>query len=261
MHQSRNNAIVFALSAAIIYGLFAWLLAPDLTPDVPPSVTFHKYAAASLTLALAAGLVYFVFIRDKLSDDLARVSGGSYFEKDGLCFFPTTRVRRHGDKLVTDLCLYYQNRYGGVCETVIHITPPSETIYSHKGATDIHFAFIAKPGGFGIIHQPVAVAREFQGRAITLKVGAAVRWPGLRGEKLRSKEGRPCGDFNIDWNLAHRLSRHELCGEIELIAPASTTIGLPTDVVTDLKGGMFKQEVISFFQSDSERAAHSGRVA
>lgn len=261
MHERRHNRLIYSLTAAILYALAAWLIIPDNWPTIPLGTQVHQYASAALVLALGAGLVYFAILRDPMTDELAKVCTGHYFEKDGLCFFPTTRVRQHGDKLVTDLCLYYQNRYAGACECVIHITPPPGSIYSHKGATDIHFAFRVRPGGYGIIHQPVAVARDYQGQAITIKFGAAVRYPGLRGEKLRSKQGLPCGTFNVDWSLAHRLSRHELCGEIDLIEPTPITIGLPTDVVTDLKGGMFKQEAISFFETDSARSAHASRVA
>lgn len=252
MNERRNNALVFGFAGLIVYALYAWLFAPDYTPDIPPSVSFHRYLSISLGLLTGAALVYFVYIQDKLSDVLAQVSGGQYFEKDGLCFWPAVRVRRVQDKNVAEVCLYYQSRYSGVCEAVIHMRPPAGSVYSHKGATDIHFAFRTQPGGYGVIHQPVAVNREVQGNTISLEFGAAIRWPGLRGDKLRSKQGRSCGTFNVDWSLAHRLSRHELCGEIDLIEPTRVTLGMPLDVVTDLKGAMFKQESISHWETSND---------
>lgn len=257
MHDTRNNLLIFGFAGLTLYAFYAWLFAADFTPDVLPSVEFHRYLSSGAGLVVGAAMVYFVYLQDKLNDDLAKVSGGQYFERDGLCFWPVVRVRRakgkdDAEKNVAEVCLYYQSRYSGVCEAVIHMRPPSGSIYSHKGASDLHFAFRTQPGGYGVIHQPIAVAREIQGQSIALEFGAAVRWPGLRGDKLRSKQGRACGTFNVDWSLAHRLSRHELCGEIDLIDATRVTLGMPTDVVTDLKGAMFKQETISFWETTKD---------
>lgn len=258
MHETRNNVLIFGFAALVLYAMYGWLFAADFTPNVLPSVDFHRYLSTGGALVVGAITVYFVYVQDKLNDELARVSGGQYFECDGLCFWPTMRVRqlkgKDGDavKSVAELCLYYQNRFSGVCEAVIHLKPPADSVYSHKGATDLHFAFRTQPGGYGVIHQPIAVSRAYQGELLPLEFGAAVRWPGLRGDKLRSKQGRACGTFNVDWSLAHRLSRHELCGEIDLINPTKVSLGMPTDVVTDLKGAMFKQETFSYWETSKD---------
>lgn len=143
-----------------------------------------------------------------------------------------------------ELSLYYQNRYEGECEAVIHIRPPKGVFFSHKGARDVHFAFRCQSGAFGVIHQPVAVAHDAQGTPVNVEIAAMVRWVRHRGTQLRSRRGTPVGTFQVDWAQAYRQSKHELCGEIELKSPARLTLTLPDSVAEHVERSEFVNETI-----------------
>lgn len=143
-----------------------------------------------------------------------------------------------------ELSLYYQNRFDGECEAVIHIRPPKGAFFSHKGARDVHFAFRAQPGAFGVIHQPIAVMHNAQGTPVAVEIAAMVRWVRHRGAQLRTRKGQPVGTFQVDWAQAYRQSKHELCGEIELKNPARLTLMLPDCVSERVDRSEFVNETL-----------------
>lgn len=246
MHERRNMALVVLLCLAVLWAAFAWVVAPDYAASIKPSLAFHQNAALGVSLVLVAAVVYVLKFQDKLGDDLAHVAGGRYYEQDGLCFMPLVRITKtkKGHQRA-EISLYYQNRYRGMCEAVIHIRPSNRAFFSHHGARDIHFAFQARPGAFGVIHQPIAVGTEHQGEVIEVQIAAVVRFPKTRGQRLRSHEGMPVGTFQVDWALAYRQTEHELGGDIELIKPAVLHMTMPESVLHDIERGEYTKETIA----------------
>ena len=260
MHERRNLILAVLFGVAALYGLFAWLIVPDAFPNIAPSVLAHKMASLASILILGAMLFYVMQIEDRLDDELGEKTMGHYFERDGLCVMPVVRVRKNDDgKPMAEVSVYYQSRFSGVAEAVVHLRPPPKTVFSHRGARDLHFAFQAQPGGFGVIHQPVAVFRDSQGQPVTFEIALAVRWPRGVGDQLRSKKGQPCGTFKVDWAKAYRQSRHEMCGEIEIMEPASVTLTMPDNVVEDVFGATYTQE--SFSAYEPEGVSHHSQSA
>jgi len=252
MHERRNLILAILFGVAALYALFAWVIAPDTFPDLPPSLLAHKMFSLALVLILGAVLFYAMQIEDRLSDELGPRTMGRYFERDGLCLMPVVRVQKDAEgRPMAEVSVYYQSRYSGVAEAVVHLRPPPKSVFSHRGARDLHFAFQTQPGGFGVIHQPVAVFKEFQGQPVEFQVAVAVRWPRGVGDQLRSKKGELCGTFKVDWAKAYRQSRHEMCGEIDLVEPVVVTLTMPDNVVDDVFGATFTQETFSSFEPDS----------
>jgi len=248
MHERRNAIVTLLLGGSMLYALYFWigLLAAPGLPSAPPSDLFHRMLSIGLVLLFGGVLLYSYKFEDKLTDDLAKKTMGRYYEADGLCFAPMVRMTEDEEgNPQAEISLYYQNRYSNPCEAVIHLRPPKGAVQSHRGARDIHFAFTAQPGAYGVVHQPVAVALEHQGQPISLELAAAVRFPRGHGEVLRSKCGMPCGTFDVDWAMAYRQSRHELGGEIELKKPARVQLTMPENVRTEIDRGSFSVEVIS----------------
>ena len=269
MHEKRNFVLTLLLSAAVLWTLFNWLIAPEFFRELSIPMWLK---VASLLMAAALGGALFIAYRyeDPLEDDLARITGGRYYEHDGLCFMPLIRVVPGGGASgegQAEISLYYQNRYSNGCEAVIHLRPPIKTFATHRGARDVHFAFKARPGGprpgnnpfapsqgmprpgaprdradagerpggprpggFGVVHQAIAVHPKAQGQEIEVELAAAVRWPMSHGDELRSHSGMACGTFEVDWALAYRQGEHELCGEIELHNPVTLHITMPLGV-------------------------------
>jgi hypothetical protein len=205
----------------------------------------HRYASLGFLLVFAALLVYQFKMRDRFDDRLGDMTMGRYLRADGLCFMPLIRVVKKKDAPPhAEVSLYYQNRFSGVCEAVVHLRPRDSAFFSHVGATDVHFAFRAAPGAFGVVHQPVGVADEHQGEPVEAQLAAMVRWPRSRGEQLRRKRGMPVGTFDVDWALAYRQSRHELCGEIELHDPVVMHLTMPQNVNNNAIRSEFTNETI-----------------
>lgn len=258
MHERRNLVLTLVLIAAAMWGFYVWLVAPAIpSPIPPPSALAHRVGSAIAVFVLAGMLFYAYRVEEKLPDELGRVTMGRAFEREGLCFMPVLRVRGDGPSARAEVSLFFQSRYAGDCEAVIHLRPEAGTIRSHAGRRDIHFAFKASNGAFGVVHQPIAIDAGAQGRSVRLDIAAAVRWPHARGELLRSKRGMACGTFDVDWELAYRQSEHELGGEIELHEPATMTLALPERVATSISRGEYAIEVLSTLDSPARAHLHA----
>src|SRR5688572_7587429 len=132
--RERGNAVLTALLAvSILWVTVSWLFAPTMPiRHIPPSLALHQYASP-VALAMFGGLLFYaVKIKDRLPDKLAGVCLGGYFEQDGLCFVPLARVTRGTGEPQAEISLYYQNRYAGPCEAVIHLRPPPGVLHSHR---------------------------------------------------------------------------------------------------------------------------------
>ncbi len=259
MHERRNLVVTLLLIASSAWGFYVWLVAPAIpSPIPPPGALFHRVVTAGVVFVLAGMLFYAYRIEEKLPDELGARTMGRMFERDGLCFMPMVRVAEAEGGTRAEISLLFQSRYAGECEAVIHLRPEAGTMQSHAGGRDLHFAFRASEGAYGVVHQPVAVSPEAQGRAVRVEVAAAVRWIRARGEQLRSRRGMACGTFNVDWELAYRQSRHELGGEIELNDPASITLAMPERVASSINRGEYTVEVISTVESPARAHLHPG---
>ena len=252
MHERRNMAIILGLIAATLWAFAVWIVMPLTLPSIDIAWPWAQ-KIGSLILAAVAGatLVWALKFQDKLDDNLSKINFGQYFEQDGLCFLPMFRVQPMGETYRAEVSLYYQNRFAGPCEAVIHLRPPPGSFFSHEGKRDVHFAFTCTPGAYGVIHQPVAVAHEYQGLPVRVQLAAAVRYPRGHGNKLRSRTGNPCGTFDVDWALAFRQSEHELSGEIELKNPADVSFVLPDNVAESIGRSEYKHEILAKAPEDS----------
>lgn len=245
MHEYRNFTLIVLFCLATLWGFFAWLVAPNYFQSIQPSLAAHQYASISAFALLGGVLVYVLKFEDRMDDRLQEVTMGRYYEQDGLCFVPVVRVQPTKSGNRAEISLYYQNRYSGTAEAVIHMRPPEKAFYSHRGARDVHFAFRCQPGAFGVIHQPVAVPHQFQGEIVEVELAAAVRWPFGKGDQLRSHRGEAVGTFDVDWAVAYRQSRHELGGEIELKNPAKIRLTLPELVEEDIARAEYINETLA----------------
>lgn len=246
MRERRKFVLIVLSCSALLWGLTAWIIAPDNLKGIWPSIRFHQLASLGTLALLGAALLYVLKFQDDADDQLSKVTIGHYYERDGVCFWPLVRVQRaRGGEPRAEISLYYQGRFSGMAEVVFHLRPEDGAFFSHRGGRDIHFAFHCDGGGYGVVHQPIAVPADFQGRTVTVHLAAAVRYPRERGTQVRSKTGSPVGTFDVDWALAYRQSRHELCGEIEMIQPASMHLTLPEGVQSDILRGEFVQESLA----------------
>lgn len=240
MHETRNFVLVVSLIAAMLWALFAWLY---LNPETATLPLLQRTVSLALIAGLGVWLFYALKIEDRLPDHLRNVVGEFYYEADGLSFMPIVRV--NGDQ--AELRIYYQNRYENPVEAIIHFRPPNESFVVREGLRDIHFAFRANGGDFGMIHQPIAVPRHLQGEVITLQMAAATYYPRSHGACWRKTPGRACGTMPVDWSgSALKSGVHEGSNEMELSNPAHLHLTMPLDVreAVDTAQATWRQEQI-----------------
>lgn len=229
MHEKRNFIMILLLAGSIIWAAVAWVaLAPE-----NPSLGFQRWCSALMTGSLSIWLVYALRFEDKIPHHLKDVVGELYYEADGLSFMPIVRCN-HGQ---AELCVYYQNRYENSVHAIIHLRPPQDSFIIRPGLRDVHFAFKANGGDFGVIHQPIAVPTHLQGDVVNVQLAAATWYPRSHGARFSKKAGMPCGSLLVDWGgAAFRVGVHEVSGEITLNDPATLHLSMPKAVAADLEG-------------------------
>jgi hypothetical protein len=222
MHEKRNFVLVLLLIGSIVWAAVAWFIF-----RAEQTLVWPQRLVSLLILLGASGWLFYAFrFEDKLPDYLKQVVGEYYYEADGLSFMPMIRVR-HGQ---AELCVYYQNRYENPVEAIVHLRPPSlgQSFIIQPGVRDVHFAFRAGGGDFGVIHQPIAVPRQIRGEMIEVKMAASSWYPRSQGQCLRRKPGRPAGSLQVDWvGNALKAGVHQVSGEIPLHNPVTLHMTLP----------------------------------
>ena len=223
MHERRNFVLVIALIASVVWAVIAsFLLGPDAILRLP-----QRIVSIAAVVGCAAWLMYALKVEDKLPNHLKEAIGGIYYEADGICFMPI--VRASGDQ--AELSLYYQNRFENPAEAIVHLRPPVDSFVIRPGMRDIHIAFRADGGDFGVIHQPIAVPSHLQGQVVDVELAAGSYYPRSHGARWRREPGMPCGSLLVDWGgAAFKTGIHEVSGEIELIKPAMLHLSMPAGV-------------------------------
>lgn len=226
MHETRNFVLVIALIISVIWGVIAWLM---LGPDA--MLRFQQQIASTAAVVICAGwLLYALRVEDKLPNHLKEAIGGLYYEVDGMCFMPI--VRANGEQ--AELSLYYQNRYENTAEAIVHLRPPEDSFVIRPGMRDVHIAFRADGGDFGVIHQSIAVPRHLQGQVVDVQLAAASYYPRSHGARWRRGQGMPCGSLHVDWGgAAFKAGVHEGSGGIELVNPVTLHLSMPAGVRVD----------------------------
>ena len=236
MHEKRNFVLVLLLLAAAVWAIVSWFVLGAASPGLWP----QRIASLAIIALGGAWLVHALAFEDKLPDHLKATLGEQYyFEADGICFRPIVRTRDGR----TELSVYYQNRFEGPVQCIVHLRPPEESFVIRDGVRDVHIAFRSDGGDFGVIHQPIAVPQSLQGEVLEVKLAAASYYPRSHGSRLRRRSGMRCGSLNVDWGAsAFKTGVHEVSGEIELINPVTLRLSMPVGVRDDLAGETWKQE-------------------
>lgn len=233
MREKRNAILVCTLLVLFIWAFYAWFFQDGVH-------ALWKWISLIGFVGNGVFLLWALKFEDKLPDTLAKYTGGTYYEKDGLCFMPI--MRKEGEQAF--IYLYFENRYGNACNAVIHMRPPAEAIQHRPDATDIHFSFSCPGGAMGFLQQPVAVHPRLQGQVIDVLLVAATNYPHTHGDKLRSHQGLECGDLDVDWGINFRTGSHELSSEIELRSPVTLHLAVPRNVTNRIRRGQHWRQVL-----------------
>jgi hypothetical protein len=235
VHETRNFLLVIALLASVVWAVVAWfVLGPHATWLWP-----QRIISLLLIPAFTLWLVYALKFEDKLPNNLKELSG-VYYEVDGLCFMPM--IRTTGEQ--AELSVYYQNRFENPVQAIVHLRPPEDSFVIRPGVSDVHIAFKAGGGDFGVIHQPIAVPEHLQGEVIDVQLAAGSYYPRSHGARGRKEAGMQCGTLLVDWTgAAFKTGVHEVSGEIQLNGPVTVHLSMPAAVRAEPTGReTWKQE-------------------
>jgi hypothetical protein len=239
MHEKRNFIMVLLLITAVIWGTVVWFIydAEELAFPI-----FQRATSLFLLLAMIGFLIYALRFEDKLPDRMKEIVGEIYYNADGLAFMPT--IRREGEH--AKLCVYYQNNFENPAHAIVHLRPPEECFIIQPGMRDVHFAFTAGGGDFGMITQPITVPRHLQGEVVEIQLAAVSYYPRSHGAQLRRDRGLSCGSLLVDWGSAFRTGVHEVSGEIQLNNPAHMRLSLPAGVEHEpMERSAWRQECLA----------------
>jgi len=239
MHEIRNFILIILVAAAAVWAFLALFV---LDPDRVAFLTAQKVVSVVAVIGLGTWMVYALGFEDKLPDHMREHVGEMYYGVDGLTFMPTVR-NNNGQ---AELCVYYQNRYENPAQSIVHLRPPEDSFIIRPGVRDVHFAFKAGGGDFGVIHQPVAVPEHLQGEVIDIQLAAASYYPRGQGSRLRKRVGMPCGSLLVDWGgSAFKAGVHEVAGGIDLTSPVTLHLSMPKGVNSFCTGNeSWRQECI-----------------
>jgi hypothetical protein len=221
MREKRNFVLVLMVIVSVVWAVLVWFV---LKPESVPLLWVQRWFSVLLGLSAAVWLAYGLLLADRLPNYLSRVVGEVYYEADGLSFLPTIRVVQEQ----AELCVYYQNRHENPVNAIVHLRPIDDSFEIKPGWRDVHFAFRADGGDFGLIHQPITVPEHLRGEVLEFHLGAATYYHRGHGARHRKQAGLPCGTLLVDWaGAAFRTGVHEVSGEIELIRPTIVHLALP----------------------------------
>jgi hypothetical protein len=224
VHDRRNFFVILFMVATGCWAFASWF--HIISPDVA-GIWVQRVASLGLFVALGAYLAYAMLIEDKVPNRLREVVGDVYYGADGLSFMPVIRAN-DGQ---AELCVYYQNRYENPAQTIVHMRPVGDSFIIKPGARDVHFAFKAGGGDFGLIHQPIAVPEHLQGEVIAVQLAAVSYYARSKGARYLKKAGIPCGSMLVDWGgSAFKTGVHEVSGEIDLHNPVTIHLSMPKNV-------------------------------
>lgn len=226
MHETRNFLAVIGLIGCVIWAAIAWFVMGPLGPDAPWLVP--QRIASLIGVGVLGGLLLYAFnVEDKMPNLLKQTVGDVYYECDGLSFLPIVRLNQGRP----ELRVYYQNRFENTVQAVIHLRPPEDPDTSfviRPGVRDVHFAFRADGGDFGVIHQPIHVPESLRGQVVQVQLAAASYYPRSHGSRLLRTAGLPCGSILVDWQgAAFKAGVHEVSGEVDMQHPVTMHLSMP----------------------------------
>lgn len=156
--------------------------------DIPDNSVVWSFR---IVLPLVIAGLSFVLIRGGSKTDLApdflQAFFGTYFERDGMCFWVLQGVE--GNSFV--LHVVYQNHYDRRANLQVKIGPPVRMVrFLPKLFDGITLNVSCVGGGVGIVTGRMDVPIKHQGKKHQLKFAAATEYPEGRGRLLRFRNGR-----------------------------------------------------------------------
>lgn len=187
----------------------------------------------ALPTAVFAAVVIFLFIhfrRDEVPDYLHHFFG-TFFDRDGFCFFLTANAENG----ICFFDLFFQNKYEQPCTGRVAVRPARNLLRRPDIETVTH-EIDCEGGAYGVARMPMPVPPSLEGTSQKFEFGASVKFPHGKGRMLRFRDGiviRTDSEFGDKFAATARVIGF-FGGMLILSKPATMTIDLPMGVKNDI---------------------------
>jgi len=223
MGESTKAVTALVMIIAGVVALFAWM------HDRPDDMTWLCRVGGIGVAMLAATFLVWLQLRIDGETDYLRADFGTYFNRDGFCFAINT-IAIDG---VAYIEFHYQSQYTGNCVGQIALRPAFERDKGGRAKLDDITCRIECPNGaYGVARVPISIPLALQGRNQPFEVGASVRYPNGKWQRLRFHDGillRSDTNFHDAFGTAMTIAG-AATGSLILSRPATTTVKLPEGV-------------------------------
>ena len=250
MGESTKSLLALVLIVAGLFAAGSWFMAEE------PDATTWQIRLVSTAIALLALILILLlqFRRDCARDFLSEVTG-NYFNRDGFCFtVSATEVEG-----IAWFQVHFQNQRDLPSIGRVALRPARGFFLTRAKFDLITYEIHCPPAGFGVALLAVPIPAHLQGKRQAFEVGASVRYPEGRGQRIRFRDGifvranRISGDpFSTALAVAGAAT-----GSIVLTSPATVTVNLPKDVVEELTLQLAPEIKILWQLGDPELPAKS----
>lgn len=226
MGESTKAISALVLIVAAIAAAIAW------TADQPDGATWAFRIGGPTLALLAIGLILNLHFRADLAHDYLRDRAGTYFNRDGFCFaFVATAVDS-----VAYMDAYFQNQRDRPCVGRIALRPARGFLMGRAKIETITYEMECGPAAFGVARIAIPVPEKLQGKRQSFEIGASVKYPDGKGQRLRFRDGeflRSNTNFGNSFGTALTVAG-AATGSIVFSKPATATVELPVGVTEDI---------------------------
>jgi hypothetical protein len=209
MKAFASIALAGLLIASALFGLIAWL--SEVNPREPALSWTIRVASVIAFPASLAGLIYLHSRPESVPDFLAKLNN-LRFGRGGVLFVFECSAK-NGWAWID---VHYQNRFAKPANVTVAILPSQNFVMKRNDIEPALFTFPCGPAAYGIIHVPIALKREYQGKPQQFDVSASYDYPDGTGECLRNVVGLEMSkvDFSFSKSTAVSLARMAISGRL-----------------------------------------------
>ena len=217
-------AILLVLSA--LFGMVSWMSA--ISPREAGMNWSVRIATAIIFTTSLIGLIALAKKPESVPDFLGELKRPR-MGRGGIVFV--------FDCVARDNCafleIHYQNRHAKSANVVVAVQPAQNFTMSRNNIEPVLVQFACGPAAYGVVHVPIALKREYQGRAQLFDIAEQSDYPQGTGPTLRNSVGPAISKLNVSTlgTAAVALAKLALTGHLlGLKVQSRVKVNLPMGV-------------------------------
>jgi len=172
-------------------GMIGWM--SEINPREPAVSWTIRIATAILFPTSLIGLVALAMKPETVPDFLGQLKQPRMGRGDIVFVFDC--IARDGWACLE---IYYQNRYSKAANVAVAVQPSQNFTMSRNKIDPVLVQFACGPAAYGIVHVPIAIQREYQGKSQQFDVAEQTDFPDGTGPILRNVVGPEMSKLNMN---------------------------------------------------------------